>query len=159
MKITDRSALDGILRAAPVLYLSLNADPAPYVVPVCFGVEGDRLYVHGATTGRKIDLLRANPFVGFSACIEVSIRAGADACSFSAKGMSVAGTGRAQILEDEEERMRGLNAIMRHYQPADGAAPVYRPESLARTCVIAIHIATLQGKRTGGPPESPPGSR
>jgi nitroimidazol reductase NimA-like FMN-containing flavoprotein (pyridoxamine 5'-phosphate oxidase superfamily) len=159
MKITDRAALDGILRSAPILYLALNADPAPYVVPVCFGVEGDRLYVHGAAAGRKIDLIRANPVVGFSACTDVTVRNGDDACSSTVTGASVVGTGRAQIVEDGEERIRGLDAIMRHYRSAGDAPPVYQPKSLARTCVIAIHVATLQGKRKGGAPESPPGSR
>lgn len=159
MRITDRAALDGILRAAPILYLALNADPAPYVVPVCFGVEEDRLYIHGAAAGMKIDLIRANPFVGFSACTDVVIRAGADACSSTASGTSVAGTGRARIVEDREERIRGLDAIMRHYHLEAGAPPLYRPQSFSRTCVIAIHIATLQGKRTGSAPESPPASR
>ncbi len=69
MNITDRAALEGILRAAPILYLALHADPAPYIVP-------DTLFVHGATAGTKIDLIRANPFVGFSACTDVAIRAG-----------------------------------------------------------------------------------
>lgn len=159
MTITDRAALDGILRAAPILYLALNAEPAPHVVPVCFGVEGDLLFVHGAAAGTKIDLIRANPHVGFSACTDVSIRAGADACSSTASGMSVVGTGRARIVENEDERTRGLDAIMRHYRSGDGAPPAYRPESLSRTCVIAIRIARMQGKSTGGAPESSSGSR
>ncbi len=158
MTITDRAALDDILRAAPILYLGLNADPAPYVVPVCFGVEGDLLYVHGAAAGRKIDLIRANPVVGFSACGDVTVRTADDACSSTASGTSVVGTGRARIVEDEEERIRGLDAIMRHYRSADGPRTAYRPRSLSRTCVIAIRVDTLRGKRTGGTPESPPGA-
>ena len=97
--------------------------------------------------------------MGFSACTDVAIRAGADACSSTASGMSVVGTGRARIVEDGEERIRGLDAILRHYHSTAVMPPVYRPQSLSRTCVIAIHIATLQGKSTGGPPVSPPGSR
>jgi len=63
--------------------------------------------------------------------------------------MSVVGTGRARIVDEEEERRRGLDAIMRHYPAAGASPPVYRAESLARTCVIAIHIDTLHGKSVG----------
>jgi len=158
-EISDPEALDGVLRAASILYLALNADPAPYVVPVCFGVEGGRLYVHGAGAGTKIDLIRANPVVGFSACADVTITPAAIACSSTASGKSVVGTGHAWIVEDEAERIRGLDAIMRHYRTGDSEGPVYQPRSLSRTCVIAIHIDTLRGKSMGEAPELPPGSR
>jgi nitroimidazol reductase NimA-like FMN-containing flavoprotein (pyridoxamine 5'-phosphate oxidase superfamily) len=183
VNITDSAALEEILRAAPILYLALHAQPAPHVVPVCFGMEDGLLYVHGAAAGTKIDLIRANPSVGFSACTEVTVTAGAAACSSTASARSVVGTGRARIVQDEGERIRGLDAIMRHYQPAHGPvdhsgsgpadpcgrAPsersqegsrfTYRSQSLSRTCVIAIHVETLSGKRTGETGEKLPASR
>ena len=164
MTITDPAALRQILQEATILYLALHAEPAPYVVPVCFGVQGDLLYLHGGTSGRKLELLRADPRVGFSACTEVAIRRGTDACAFTASARSVVGTGRARIVEDEGERMRGLDAIMRHYHPGWEAARAgdegsgrarYRGGPLSRTCVIAVHVETLSGKRTGPAREAP----
>jgi nitroimidazol reductase NimA-like FMN-containing flavoprotein (pyridoxamine 5'-phosphate oxidase superfamily) len=148
-EVTDRATLDEILHSAPVLALAFRADPAPYVVPVCFGLDGDTLYVHSALTGTKIKLLEADPIVGFCACSPVSITVHASACSSTASGRSVVGSGRARILHGEAERLRGLDAIMRHYRDARGGPPdrpQYRAESLFRTCVIAIHIDRLHGK-------------
>ncbi|HET6451125.1 MAG TPA: pyridoxamine 5'-phosphate oxidase family protein [Spirochaetia bacterium] len=149
-EITERESLDEILDSAPILSLALRAEPAPYVVPVCFGRVGDTLYVHSALAGTKIDLLEADPVVGFCAVTDPVISAGATPCASTASGRSIVGTGRARIVQEEEERLRGLDAIMRHYGHGAGSSgerPAYRPESLARTGVIAIRMDTLHGKR------------
>jgi len=148
-EIVDRAALDDILASARILFLALRSDPAPYVVPVCFGLEKDTLYVHSALVGTKIELLRRHSVVGFSASTDMNVIAGGSACDFTAAARSVVGTGRARIVENQEERRRGLDSIMRHYADGFGKAP-YRPDTLAHTCVIAVHIDTLRGKSIGG---------
>jgi nitroimidazol reductase NimA-like FMN-containing flavoprotein (pyridoxamine 5'-phosphate oxidase superfamily) len=161
-EITAPAQLEKILTQARVLFLSLRDAQAPYVVPVCFGWEKDTLYVHSALTGAKIDLIRADPSVGFSACTEITLTPGATACNFSLQAESIAGTGRARILADDKERTRGLDLIMRHYSEGDSIeAPVYGVPAervspygigpLSRTCVIAITILTLRGRRLGKP--------
>jgi uncharacterized protein len=147
-EIVDPDGLNEILATAQLLYLSFDDHPAPYVIPVCFGSAPGVLYVHGAKEGAKIDLLRGNPRVGFSASVDVSIVAGRAPCGFSCTGRSIVGTGFARIVEDEEERRRGLDAIMRHYSHAPGELS-YEPGSLSRTGLIAIRIETLCGKRIG----------
>jgi hypothetical protein len=145
-EVTDKTEIEGILARAEVLYLGVRDEEAPYVVPVNFGFEKGTLYVHSALRGAKIDLLRSDPRVGFSAHADLQIVAGKTACDFSARATSVVGRGRARIVQDEAEKVRGLDAIMRHY----GAAhPVYRQESLSRTNLIAIDIDSIRGKRIG----------
>jgi len=148
-EVTERATLEEILLSAPVLSLAFRAEPAPYVVPVCFGLDGDTLYVHSALAGRKLDLLEADPVVGFCACSAVTVTTNASPCSSTASGRSVVGSGRARIVRDEPERVRGLDEIMRHYRESPASpptTPVYRPESLSQTCVVAIRIDTLRGK-------------
>jgi uncharacterized protein len=151
-EITDQKALDEIIQAAQILFLALRDEAAPYVFPVCFGGDSGTLYVHSALVGTKIDLLRSHPIVGFSACTTMTITPGCTPCDFSAAARSVVGTGRARIVEDEEERLKGLDSILRHYDAGAPGKSAYRPGSLARTCVIAIHVDTLHGKTTGEPP-------
>jgi len=145
-EITDRAEQEEVLRSAAVLSLALRGPNAPYVVPVCFGLDGEVLYVHSALAGTKIDLLNADHVVGFCACADVSVTTRAEACSSGASGRSVVGTGRARVVQDEQERLRGLDAIMRHYRGDSSEKPVYSPASLSRTAVIAIRIDTLHGK-------------
>ena len=149
-EITDPALLSELLEKATVLFLALQDSPAPYVVPVCFGHENGTLYVHSAVAGTKIELLRANPLLGFSACTDMTVIPGRSACDFTSRAHSVIGTGHGRIVESGEERMHGLDVIMRHYSTGPvAAAPVYGSDSLARTCVLAISILSLRGKKTG----------
>jgi nitroimidazol reductase NimA-like FMN-containing flavoprotein (pyridoxamine 5'-phosphate oxidase superfamily) len=157
-ELSEQAQVDAILDEAPVLYVSLKDEPAPYVVPLCFGREKDTLYVHSASEGTKIALLKADPRVGFCAATEMTVVPGATACAWGSRARSVAGTATARIVESDEERRRGLDAIMRHYAGAAAGSAVpqaadaghsYAPGPLARTCLIALHIDTRRARRTG----------
>ncbi|HVP18994.1 MAG TPA: pyridoxamine 5'-phosphate oxidase family protein [Spirochaetia bacterium] len=153
-QVTDPKEIQGILAESPVVSLAIHDEPAPYVVPLFFGHEDGRLYVHSALSGTKIRLLHADPRVGFTAWTPAEIVEGGDACSFSARARSVAGTGVARIVEDEKERMHGLDLIMRHSTGRE-AGFAYDRASVSRTLVIAVDIVAILGKRTENRPESP----
>lgn len=152
-EITDPAQIDAILDEAQVLYVTMKDEPAPYIVPLCFGRDARTLYVHSALAGTKIELLRAHPLVGFCAATPMRVVPAANACGWGSRARSVAGTATARIVEGEEERHRGLDAIMRHYAQASAEAPssepVYAPRTLERTCVIAFRVETLRAKHTG----------
>jgi nitroimidazol reductase NimA-like FMN-containing flavoprotein (pyridoxamine 5'-phosphate oxidase superfamily) len=145
-EITEQAEVEAILERAPVLTLALRDEPAPYVVPVSFGYEQGTLYVHSAPRGAKLDLIARDPLVGFSACADYALVRGDAACDCGVRASSVVGTGAARVVTDEREKLRGLDAIMRHY--GEGR-PVYNQETLARTCLIAIAVRSMRGKRLG----------
>jgi uncharacterized protein len=146
-EITDPAELGAILDEAALLFVSFHDEPAPYVLPLCFGRIGGTLYAHSALEGAKMDLLRARPEVGFSAVAGMALETGATACAYGCAGRSVCGRGAVRVVEDPDERIRGLEAIMRHY---DERAPVdFAPGTLSRTCVLAINADSLRGKRVG----------
>ena len=153
-QLTDSKDIQRILAESPVVSLAIHDDPAPYVVPLFFGHEEGRLYVHSALSGTKIDLMRANPRVGFAAWAPAEIVEGANACSFSARTSSVAGTGMARVVEDEAEKRHALDLIMRHTTGRESGF-TYNPASTARTLVIAIDIVTILGKGTENRSEIP----
>ena len=148
--VTDPAEIARILGQSSVLFLVIHREPAPYAVPMFFGHEESTLYVHSAPRGAKIDLLRADARVGFTAVAGVRIVEGETACDFSVRSQSVVGSGIARILRDEAEKRHGLDLIMRHYAArgvADGFA--YKPSSLSRTSVIAVEIHDIMGRRLG----------
>jgi nitroimidazol reductase NimA-like FMN-containing flavoprotein (pyridoxamine 5'-phosphate oxidase superfamily) len=59
-EIKDRAVIDAIIRQCLVCRLGLSDGEEPYIVPLCFGYDGEALYVHSASDGRKIDILRKN---------------------------------------------------------------------------------------------------
>lgn len=52
--------------------------------------------------------------VGFEIDGEYELLQADVACDYSAKFQSVIGTGRLSIIEDYEEKIKGLNALMNH---------------------------------------------
>ena len=64
-QITDEAQITAILDAGKVLHLGLAVDNEPYVVPMNYGYTKENgklvVYLHSATRGKKLDMIRANP--------------------------------------------------------------------------------------------------
>jgi nitroimidazol reductase NimA-like FMN-containing flavoprotein (pyridoxamine 5'-phosphate oxidase superfamily) len=144
--ITDADELHRILDDALVLHLGLVDDGRPYVVPLNFGREGDTLYLHCASEGRKLRCLRAQPEV----CVEVErlirVTNGPTACgAWTSHYESVIGFGTATVVDDEERRL-GLQAIMAKYSGRRDWE--FAPQTLAKTTVVRVALSSLGGKRS-----------
>lgn len=138
--------IEAVIRAAPVCYLGLCDGAGPYVVPLSFGYESGRIYFHSAGQGRKLDLIRRNPRVGFAFAVDVAPVAGNDPCAWTMRYRSAAGQGLAVIVVDATEKAHALDLITARYGAAAGG---YDPRRLAATTVIRVDIVTLTGKRSG----------
>ena len=53
-EITDIKSIEEIINKAKVCRLALSLDDTPYVVPVCFGYNGETIYIHSAKEGQNI---------------------------------------------------------------------------------------------------------
>ena len=131
-----------LLARAEIVRIGFSDDDGPYVVPVNFGYADGRLYVHGPLEGRRIDAARA----GTRVCFEVDegeiVRADRP-CGFTSRFWSVIGYGTMRVLEERDERLHGLDVIMRQYgSTIDGV----REESFARASVVEIEIESMEGK-------------
>ncbi len=113
-----------------------------------FVLLGDALYIHTAFTGKKMDLIRKNPRVGFSAYADVRIIREKATTTFR----SVCGTGTAIIVEDKEEKRTALDAITVRYK---SLCPRPAPDSMInRVAIIRIDIDSLMGKYAPGEEEA-----
>lgn len=147
-EISEPSEVAALLKRAVVLHLGMvDEEGWPYVVPVCFGVSGDAIFVHGAREGKKIDAIASNHRVSFSAALDAEIRPGDAACGWTMAFRSVVGFGDAMVLNGAEEKRSALDAVMAQY---GGAGPWEYPDAaLEKTAVIQIRILSMTGK-TGG---------
>jgi len=155
-EITDRREIDAILNQARVCRVAFAHEDEPYLAPLFFGYDGQRLYLHSAQRGKKLEFIAANPTVCFEVEGEVHILPDeAEACGWTAHFESVIGYGKIIELRSAEEKIHGLNQIMRHYS---GQAWTYSPAALKSVRVWAIEITSMTGKavsRTrGGTPLS-----
>jgi uncharacterized protein len=145
-EITDPAAVESIIRRSMVCRLAMAEDNRPYVVPLCFGYRDRTLYFHCAREGKKTDILRKNPRVCVEFDIDPELVTAAEACKFDMKFRSVIGFGKAYLLEDPEERRKGLEAIMQHYA---GKSFSYPDEIVGKTMVIKVEVESLTGKQAG----------
>ncbi len=135
-----------VLDEARVCRLALCDDGLPYVVPVCYGYDGEALYFHSAPRGRKLEIIRRNPDVCFQVDVGAQLVREAAPCRCTMRYRSVIGYGRAHILADPAEKVAGLRALMDHY--ADGEWE-FSPDSVERVAVVRIDVDKLTGKSNG----------
>ena len=146
-EIKARPEIDAILREARVLRLGLVDGLEPYVVPLSFGYDGEALYFHCATAGRKLDLLQRNPLVCFEVDELDRVVEGTEACRWGVAYRSVIGTGRAVVLGEREEKRKGLEILMRQYSAREHN---FDDREMNRTCVVRIDILSVSGKKSPG---------
>lgn len=65
--IIDIKQINEVLQTAKIVHLEMIDHNRPYVVPLNYGYEWQEeqliLYIHGAMSGRKIEVLKQNPHV------------------------------------------------------------------------------------------------
>ena len=145
-EVADPAFVRAVLGRAPYLVLALNDGGAPYAVPLCVAVA-EGVYLHMATAGRKLDLLRADPRAAFVAVAGADVVPGATACATGVRADSAAGTVRCVVVDDPAERRRALDAFALKYT---GAVPEAYPAGvLASTVIVRLEPIAVAGRRTG----------
>ena len=150
MRRTDReldfSATLDLLDRCRVVRLAMIDGQEPYIVPLNYGYTcEDRqitLYCHSAKVGRKLDVMRANPLVGFEMDTDYLLQTHEEACGHSNLYSSVIGTGTFELLAGESAKV-ALSVLMRHQTGRDFT---FTDEQIASVAVFAIHVKTISGK-------------
>ena len=145
--INDKLAL---LEKCKVCRLGLSLHDEPYIVPLNFGYEfADNaltLYFHSAATGKKIDMLRANPSACFEVDAEHELVPGPEACKYSFRYASLIGSGTVSFIDDAEEKRNALNAIMQHQTNVNKSFN-FNDDEIARVLIFKLSISEFSGKR------------
>jgi len=138
--------MESILNEALVCRIGMALNGEPYVVPVCFVYRDGSIYLHSATEGRKIGILKENP----RCCVEVDASEGAirdeNPCKWEMRYQSVICTGTAYFVEDPEEKRKALNLILRYYK---GDPRPFTEQEMKPVSVIRIDIEEMTGKQHG----------
>ena len=117
--VTKQEDILRIVDKAKILHLGLFDEGYPYVVPLHFGyeyAEGKLIfYMHSAKEGHKLDLIRRNQNVCIELDCDTELISGGDIpCSYSSSFASLIGRGLAEIVDDEQEKVRGLYLLMKN---------------------------------------------
>jgi hypothetical protein len=144
-EITSSTEIEEIIQKAVVCHLGLIDGDEPYIVPMSFGYQDKTLYLHSATEGRKIDVIKKNDNVCFELETDIEMVKAESACKWSTKYRSVMGTGKAKIIEDSKAKALGLSIIAAHYA---GIQYGFQQENVDKVLVIKIDIEKLSGKKS-----------
>lgn len=146
-EITDFQEQLAVMEKCDVCRLALNAQGAPYIVPLNFGMEVKNgqviLYFHSAAEGTKLDLIAADNRAGFEMDCghELIMDHEKQTCSMAYE--SIMGSGLIEMVP-EEEKTAALRLLMAHYRqeafPFNGAA-------VPRTAVFKLTVSRMTGKR------------
>ncbi len=132
----DRQVMHDVLATVEVGYLGiLTPDGYPRVVPLSFVAEDDTIILHGASRGEKFEVLKESPPVTFSATIPYANIPSNwmmpdMACAATVFFKSVQINGHAHIIDDLEEKARGLQRFMEKYQPEGHHLPITTTEPI-----------------------------
>lgn len=135
-----------IMERCEVLHLAISAQPAPYLLPVSFGMEPDgmTLYIHGAAQGHKYDLLQSDNRVGFEMDCTHGLVLDERDHSCTVNYESVMGWGVVSEITELGDKIHALNQIMAHYH-AEGFA--YNPAVAERTRILCLTVRERTAKR------------
>lgn len=146
----DRSELHALLDEAWVCHLGRVVDGEPVVLPTLHVRIDDVLYLHGSSGAAS---LRG----GERVCVTVTLLDGLVLSrrwfTHSANYRSAVIRGAARVVDDPDERLAALAALVEHVTPGQTARtePPTRKE-LAATAVVAVALDEASVKARSGPP-------
>ena len=150
-EITDQNKIQDILNTCSYLHLGLSDDGMPYVVPLNYGLVKDEIdghyiiYLHGAHEGRKLDIIKKNPNCCFTMERNVAPFEGRMACQHGMVYESIMGVGKVSIVDDPEEKMLALTALMKTQTGRDDFQFDERMVSIVT--VMRIDVSELTAKQ------------
>ena len=146
--IHDRNEIDAILKQCKTCYVAMSDDNVPYVLPMNFAMDGDRVILHSAQQGRMWETIKKNPKVCINWTLgeELAWQDEQVGCSYRVKSKSVIIEGTAEIVEDFDEKERLFTQFMTQYSdlPFKFSAP-----SIRNVGVLIVPIEKLSAKEFG----------
>lgn len=152
--IENRKEIDEVIRACKTCYLAMSVDDKPYVLPMNFALDGDVVILHSAQEGRLWESILKNPNV----CINWTlgeelawqdVRVG---CSYRVKSKSVVWEGPVEIVEDNDEKYRCLEVLMKQY--SDREFKFGKP-AVKNVGIFKVSINVLSAKEFGAKAVTP----
>lgn len=149
----EREVVNKILDEGFICHVGFVVDGRPVVIPTAYGRQGDKLYLHGAAASRMLKALGE----GVDVCVTVTLLDGLvlarSAFHHSLNYRSVVIFGRAQVVEDEGEKMEAMRVFTDHIMRGRWEE-ARRPnqKELRATLVLSLALVEASAKIRTGPP-------
>jgi uncharacterized protein len=140
----------GYPQIIPMNFVYINADETN--VNLQCMVRSDAIYMHSHPVGEKLNNIRNNPQIGFEVDQHICFLPSyyfhpSDASQADTLYISIVIKGCASIVEDNAEKAKALNSLMKKYQKEEGYK-ILNPymQSVQEVTVIKIVPKEMRGK-------------
>ncbi len=141
-EITNYDKMLEIMKSCDCCRIGLNDKDGVYIIPLNFGYEENSgiltLYFHGASEGKKIDLIKQQNTASFEMDTKHQLVEADVACSYSYLYQSIMGKGKISLVYNSDEKIKGLECVMSHYSNSNTWK--FNEEVLKRIAVIKIEV-------------------
>ena len=149
-QITDKQKIAEFLDEQKIIRIGYHdkANDEVYIVPINYGYKIENedyiFYMHGGQKGRRYELAKEEPNVGFEIDGDYELVPGELACQHTAKYKSIIGNGKIQLVNDIEEKKAAMDIIMKHTTGKSGFE--YNPKMLEKLGIYKLTATKLTCK-------------
>jgi len=153
-EITDINEKINIIKKCKVCRIGLSENNIPYIVPLNYGYNFDNnvltLFFHSALEGKKIDIIKNNNNACFEIDCDTDLIEAEKACNYGYVFKSLIGFGKIFILENSNEKIDGLNEIMKQ-QTGKEVKFNFTNDEINSVCVFKMVVEEFTGKQKDFP--------
>jgi nitroimidazol reductase NimA-like FMN-containing flavoprotein (pyridoxamine 5'-phosphate oxidase superfamily) len=155
MRRKDREIIDinekiNVIKKCKVCRIGLSENNMPYVIPLNYGYNFENdiltLFFHSAREGKKFDIIKNNNNACFEIDCDARLIEAEKACNYGYAFRSMIGFGKIVILEDLDEKIDGLNKIMKH-QTEKEIVYDFTYDEIKNVCVYKMIVEKFTGKQ------------
>ena len=146
-EFTDNETKVKVLKSQNYITLAMIDDGEPYLVALSFAYDEERnwIYIHMASEGRKLSVLRKNPSVWGQALQDHGYHKGECSHQYA----SVMFKGKVVFIEDTEEKKHAFRVMVDHLEPDMEARERFATsKGIPGTVVAYIDIDDWSGKKS-----------
>lgn len=146
-EVCGKEQIYDILSRCDTIRVGMNDGDYPYIIPMTFGCELKDgkivIYFHSAGDGKKWEILNRDNRVCVEADLyyQVAKRENGD---ITAVYESVIGTGKAELLTEQPDKVAALKIMLDHYK--ESGFPVTSCKGLPKVEVFRIVLDNVSGK-------------
>ena len=149
----ERELIYSILDEGLVAHVGFMSNNQPFVIPMAYGRDGDRLYLHGSPVSRLLKTLEQGVDVCFTVTLLDALVVARSLFHHSMNYRSVVLFGKAKLVDHESAKMSALRAITDQMIPGRWSdARIPNAQELKGTTVLSLTIKEGSAKVRTGPP-------
>jgi len=144
--ITKEETLEEIIKSCKTCHVGMvDGSNKPYVLSFNFGFKSKTIYLHCAKEGKKLEILKQNNnvCVYFDTDHEIFSRNETVACSWRMRYRSVMVHGKAEFVEDYDQKIIGLKTMMENYSDINFS---FSKPAVNNIEVIKIEVSEWTGR-------------